>query len=745
MINQLIDILLIIITSLNIFFTDNISGSACLNGVNKLNKQINLIEYCSYDFNTGFNVNDDVIVAVENENISDNISGVQSSIIEYKNLELKHKTIVLITISIIGIIISLCAMYLIIILNKRVKKTISKVKESSNHIIELNRTMSILFHDSSIEIMKYDIAENKIYLYKNGDYTLQKETLKDFENTLHPDDLNVYKNCISTLLSEEKESFFLNLRVFCKELNKYCYYEYKFASVKIMPKENITQLVLTRQEFTANVEQGIKAEKEISEAKEYGAELKTILDKLPVSISIKDPVTKTYSYFNNASYDWINCEDGCSSKDLFDSDTVDITEKNENRIIETGEVYTDNEVLTLVDGSVLDTFVKKIPIEFEGKKQILIASIDLTEAKKSEKKIKELQQQSEIILNNTNSGVIYIDKNYEIQWSNIDKVFKSINGNEYRVGKKCFEGYGLSSPCGHCNVMKSLYNNEVCVCQINNTGGQTLEIVTLPITYDNETTGILIKVDDRTEHYKIMEEMQLAKEKAIQSDVLKSAFLANMSHEIRTPLNAIVGFSELLISTTGENERIEFNNIINKNCDLLLSLIDDILDLSKIEAGMFEFHNAPVNLNKIILDTYATFSYKTENKNLKLSYVINEKNPDCIIDKKRFIQILNNFLSNAIKYTVEGEIVFGYEIQNNYNIKIFVKDTGIGISEENKKNVFKRFQKFDDFAQGTGLGLAICKALVSNCEGADIGFESELGKGSEFWVIIPSKIYYENA
>jgi signal transduction histidine kinase len=237
--------------------------------------------------------------------------------------------------------------------------------------------------------------------------------------------------------------------------------------------------------------------------------------------------------------------------------------------------------------------------------------------------------------------------------------------------------------------------------------------------------------------YKINTELQAAKEKAEQSDKLKSAFLANMSHEIRTPLNAIVGFSELLSGTKNTSEKTEYNHIIHNNNKLLLRLIGDILDLSKIESGIIELNYEEYDFSTIFDEVYCYFNQKMANSNVEL--ILDNPYKKCIVnlDKNRTTQVLTNFLTNAIKYTPSGSIKMGYQYENN-GIKIYVKDSGIGIAKEKQDRVFARFEKLDNFAQGTGLGLSICKAITDIQKGK-IGFMSEKDKGSTFWVWLPTK------
>ena len=238
-------------------------------------------------------------------------------------------------------------------------------------------------------------------------------------------------------------------------------------------------------------------------------------------------------------------------------------------------------------------------------------------------------------------------------------------------------------------------------------------------------------------------ELEKARSRAEQSDKLKSAFLANMSHEIRTPLNAIVGFSDLLMVTEDQEEKEEFIQIINANNELLLKLINDILDLSKIEAGSVELKYENFDLAVYFNELAASMHRRVVNPQVRLVPVNPYEACTVRLDKNRLAQILTNFVTNAIKYTSKGTIEMGYE-KIDENIRLYVRDTGIGIPEDKKDKVFHRFEKLDEFAQGTGLGLSICKAIVEACRG-EIGFESEFDKGSLFWAVLPCQFESVNS
>ena len=227
-----------------------------------------------------------------------------------------------------------------------------------------------------------------------------------------------------------------------------------------------------------------------------------------------------------------------------------------------------------------------------------------------------------------------------------------------------------------------------------------------------------------------------AVEKAEQANQLKSAFLANMSHEIRTPLNAIVGFSNMLPHTEDPVEMREYADIIETNTDLLLQLINDILDLSKIEAGTFDFYPSSIDVNQTMEEIEQSMRLRLKNSDVTLAFT--ERLPGCLfyIDKNRLIQLLANFVNNAIKFTQTGTICMGYRMTDTDTIYFYVSDTGCGMSNEQCEHVFERFVKYNPFIQGTGLGLSICRTIVEHL-GGKIGVDSEEGKGSTFWFTLP--------
>ena len=400
-------------------------------------------------------------------------------------------------------------------------------------------------------------------------------------------------------------------------------------------------------------------------------------------------------------------------------------------------------------------FVTKVTImrDPEGNRQgYLLACEDITVKKAQEreiiesyKKIKATQKELSLALNagklsswnyNIKEGLFC---KFDVHIENIEKrslqsIYESIHPDDRNKFMALLEAVA--------HKQKLPENRIILRVLENNATDYSYSSFTYSAVEDEAGNVVVITFIQRdiTEDIIYQQNLITAKNKAEEADKLKSTFLANMSHEIRTPLNAIVGFSELLTETDDAEEKFEYKQLIETNSEILLKLIGDILDLSKIEVGSIDINRQKLNLCQRCDELYRSFQQRIKNPKVTLKLI----NPytKCVanFDKYRFMQIFTNFATNAIKYTPQGEIVMGYECMPG-QVRIYVKDSGIGIPEEKKNRIFSRFEKLDTFAQGTGLGLSICKA-IADATGGEVGFKSKANIGSEFWYIGYTDVEY---
>ncbi len=244
--------------------------------------------------------------------------------------------------------------------------------------------------------------------------------------------------------------------------------------------------------------------------------------------------------------------------------------------------------------------------------------------------------------------------------------------------------------------------------------------------------GTSMRIDER----KAMETALVeARNRAEESDRLKSAFIANMSHEIRTPLNAIIGFTSVLPDVTGDDERRELINLIQENNQKLLRIIDDVMNISKIESGKEQLVMTAFDLNDVLRAEVDDYASKAQ-PGVTLSTMFPQGSQPITTDLGRFTEIMTHLLANAVKFTAQGSIIVGYDAPANKRISIWVQDTGKGIAPEHLERVFERFFKVDEYIPGAGLGLSICRTMAYSM-GGDVKVESKLGEGSKFWVELP--------
>ena len=374
------------------------------------------------------------------------------------------------------------------------------------------------------------------------------------------------------------------------------------------------------------------------------------------------------------------------------------------------------------------------------------------------RKLEHTNHIASAILKNVHAYILLIDNDFKVLKTNYYQLTGTQKGlEEKRVGDllQCRNalsaegGCGTHAYCGSCPIrcaIRQAFEQRRGFTDLN----ATLNVLTSEkksVECDavisgsyfllNEEENMVLTVHDITQLKQAEKQLALAKEKAENADLSKSTFLANMSHEIRTPLNAITGFAEILASANTEEEKAQYQEIIKMNADLLLQLVNDILDMSKIEAGTLEFVYTKVDINLLLSDLRQLFQMKVNDAGGNIQIIAEPSLPSCSIetDRNRVAQVLSNFTNNSIKFTQEGTISIGYEARDT-ELYFYVTDTGAGIPADKLPEVFGRFVKLNKDKKGTGLGLSISKTIVNKLEG-QIGADSVEGKGSTFWFTIP--------
>ena len=374
------------------------------------------------------------------------------------------------------------------------------------------------------------------------------------------------------------------------------------------------------------------------------------------------------------------------------------------------------------------------------------------------RKLEHTNHIASAILKNVHAYILLIDNDFKVLKTNYYQLTGTQKGlEEKRVGDllQCRNalsaegGCGTHAYCGSCPIrcaIRQAFEQRRGFTDLN----ATLNVLTSEkksVECDavisgsyfllNEEENMVLTVHDITQLKQAEKQLTLAKEKAENADLSKSTFLANMSHEIRTPLNAITGFAEILASANTEEEKAQYQEIIKMNADLLLQLVNDILDMSKIEAGTLEFVYTKVDINLLLSDLRQLFQMKVNDAGGNIQIIAEPSLPSCSIetDRNRVAQVLSNFTTNAIKFTQEGTISIGYEARDT-ELYFYVTDSGAGIPADKLPEVFGRFVKLNKDKKGTGLGLSISKTIVNKLEG-QIGADSVEGKGSTFWFTIP--------
>ena len=374
------------------------------------------------------------------------------------------------------------------------------------------------------------------------------------------------------------------------------------------------------------------------------------------------------------------------------------------------------------------------------------------------RKLEHTNHVASAILKNVHAFILLINNDFKVLKTNYYQQTGTRKGpEEKRVGDllQCCNalsaegGCGTHVYCGSCPIRQAIrqafeqrrgFTNLEATLNMVTSENQTVAceaVISGSYFLLNEEENMVLTVHDITHLKQVERELKVAKEKAENADIAKSAFLANMSHETRTPLNAITGFAEVMGSANTEEEKTQYQEIIKMNADLLMQLVNDILDMSKIEAGTLEFVYSTVDINLLLSDLQRLFQMRINDAGGKVQIIAEPSLSSCLIqtDRNRVAQVISNFVGNAIKFTREGNIRIGYEAKDT-ELYFYVKDTGTGIPAEKLSNVFGRFVKLNKDQKGAGLGLSISQTIVGKLSG-QIGADSIEGEGSTFWFTLP--------
>lgn len=593
------------------------------------------------------------------------------------------------------------------------------------------RKIEIATKDADIVLWEFDVCK-QLFFTENDQFTEYDDNraipIAECLSLFYVEDREEVAKLMQRMIAGEDFSFTLDVRLTFRGSNELQYCTFNGNTYERGANGKVTRFVGSRKNNTE-----LERRKVLQE---------NILNNIPIPIHIKDLENDScYVFCNEESTRMFGTRIGGSIYDVMNEAQVARVEKTDKEVFSTGKPYFGVECVELRNGQCYDVLVRKCVI-YNGSKRLLL------NVRWDQSLQNDLQRRSKVLslsMQAMNAYTWYYDP--EKNRVSFGEGFERMGRNVQRVNtRETFAAFihpderqlfidtqveQLEKDSGEWVVEYRI--------DLEGTGNyewwETRGIIETTLIDDiphKFMLGMSVSIDS---HKKTELELREAKIQAEQSDKLKSAFLANMSHEIRTPLNAIIGFSDLLMNTDELEDREDYMRIINNNNELLLKLIGDILDLSKIESGAIELKYEEFDLSYYFDDMSTSMKQRATKPGVELR----DLNPygECIVrlDRNRIAQIMTNYVTNAIKYTPNGFIEMGYEAVDK-GVRFYVKDTGIGIADEKKCKVFQRFEKLDEFAQGTGLGLSICKAIAESM-GGSVGFESTYNQGSLFWAILP--------
>lgn len=618
---------------------------------------------------------------------------------------------------------------------------VTAVKEAEFRTEETKKNLELAMDATHMSSWVYHI-ENDVFssLYGTpvaGDHM----SMEDIIELLHPHDRDMVKQLFARLIDGKIQYGQVTLRIYNKNEKQYRYYESRMR----LSFEDIGRLEIVGTEL--DVTDKIRLEKE---AQDLLAKRELTMKVCNIVHWDFDVRTRKFESYNDPLNDYKSSRLLTIEEYIKNIHPEDIAVFSEAvRSMQEGKDYTNNftcRLQTKYDDAWQYCDFTSVPFEWDEKGNVIRFTGFRQNIPQLQKLNRELRDRSnKIELSFKTVGMSYWD--FDVN----SKKFRAFNDpvNDYQ-SQKIFapdEYLNVGHPDDHENLSKSFehmlqgVDHDFSFSYRSKTkwdkDWQILVVTGIPAERNKDGrciryTGLTV---NNTKREKMIQELKELKEKAELSDKLKSAFLANMSHEIRTPLNAIVGFSQLLLECEDKEEKEKYVDIIQSNNELLLRLVNDILDLSKIESGVVDLKKEQFDLAKVAHELFTIA--KSKNTNPEVTLHLDNPMQECwvTLDKNRLQQVWTNFLTNALKFIKSGYIKMGYAIEET-GVRLYVEDSGIGIPEEMHDKVFTRFQKFNDFVQGTGLGLAISKAIVEAI-GGKIGFSSVAGKGSTFWAWFP--------
>lgn len=633
-----------------------------------------------------------------------------------------------------------------------------KVKKANETILKKDRRISLALHSGNVSIMEFD-TRKQLFNSIEGDILPTKEFSYDLcKQTMHPDDFIKMDDIIKRITEGLIDEASLVIRQKITGIKGWVYVETAITTNAEHDNDR-SSLICAFKDITENVNKQ-QEEKELLE--KYAVVFNSTsvglvyYDRNGILLDINDTackilnsdrnqiIAKKVSFYNNEYLKH------CITKQNGDPfyGTLIIKSKDPKKIHPdvqlTADLYLETQVTSLFDDK-------------NELQSIIVTLIDVTDlhnankiANESMKKMQTAKNEIEDYARKINYALKIGDLrvwNYNPQnktftlTSDINKIenivtqeqcLKWVSESDYQKIREGFEK--MDSCCIGTFSTQFKYDNLL--------NRHTVNFITfdgIPVKdASGKITGYFGLMKDVTGMINLQNKLKEESKKAQEADKLKSIFLANMSHEIRTPLNAIVGFSNLLESTDNAEDRNSFIKIINHNSEQLLRLINDILDLSRLDADIIKIVPEDIDFAIVFSQTCETLKQRISVPGVMFMYETPYKCCQTHIDYNRISQVITNFVINASKYTTKGHIKVGYK-QENGGLKIYCEDTGRGIPKEQCEKIFDRFVKLNEFVPGTGLGLSICKTIAEHCNGT-IGVDSIEGEGSTFWIWIPCKI-----